>query len=300
MKGGITMSKIAILADSGCQIKKDAFLNEGVYIVPLQITVNNQSYLDGIDIDSKAVFERIQDEKCIATTSQPSTGSLIEVIDQIKEDGYDEIIGISLASGLSSTIQGMKIAADMQDMPITMVDSKGTAGNHKYLIKVAMTLIKEGKSSVEIKEVLEGLVKDSATLILVSDLGHLKRGGRITPAVALLGGMLKIVPVMKLNENLGGKIDAFDKVRTIKKANHCIVEYFKERNINSNDYIITIEDVLVPELREEMSEYTKMMLDSDTIYTGLLPAVVGVHMGIGGIGYQYIRKYQGIEQIKDA
>lgn len=294
------MSKIAILADSGCQIKKDALIKEGVYIVPLQITVNNQNYLDGIDIQSEEVFNRIKDEKCIATTSQPATGSLVEVIAQIKADGYDEILGISLASGLSSTIEGMKIAADMEEMPITLVDSKATAGNHKYLVKVAMTLVKEGRSAQEIKTVLEDLVKDSATLILVSDLQHLKRGGRITASVAVLGGLLKIVPVMKLNEDLGGKIDEFDKVRTIKKANIRIIEYFKEKNINSQDYILTLEDVLAPEICDEMKDYAKEALHSDTIHTGLLPAVVGVHMGIGGVGYQYIRKYQGIEQLEDA
>ena len=127
---------------------------------------------------------------------------------------------------------------------------------------------------------------------MVTDLQHLKRGGRITPAVALLAGLLKIVPVMKLNEDLGGKIDSFDKVRTIKKANKRIVGYFKEKGINSNDYVITIEDVLSDELLDEMVNYTKQELNSDVIDQGPLPAAVGVHMGIGGIGYQYIKKYK--------
>lgn len=290
------MPKIAILADSGCQILPNTTHDQGIFIVPLQVTIDSVNYLDEIDIHAYNVFKRMQEEKCLATTSQPSTGVLVKVIQEIKQAGYDQILAISLASGLSSTLEGMKLAADMENMPITLVDSKATAGNHRYLIKVAKTLIEEGKEVSEIKSILDELVADSATLIMVSDLQHLKRGGRITPAVALLGGLLKITPVMKLNEDLGGKIDEFDKVRTIKKANHRIVEYFKEKGVQSKDYVLTLEHVLCESMANEMEAYMKEQLQSDTITTGLLPSVVGVHMGIGGMGYQYIRKYKGIKQ----
>lgn len=289
------MSKIAILADSGCQIKIDQFVDQGVYIVPLQVSANGTTYQDEVDIHSKELFTKMRDENLLATTSQPATGAIVDVIHRIKEDGYDHILGITIASGLSSAINGMKLAADMEDMPITLVDSKGTAGNHRYLVKVAMTLIKEGKAIEEIKTILEELVEDSATLIMVSNLQHLKRGGRITSSVALLGGLLKIVPIMKLNYELGGKIDTFDKVRTVKKANLRILDYFKEKGITSKDYVLTIEDVLCPDLLAEMTALFKKELPADRIDTGLLPTVVGAHMGVGGIGYQYIRKYNGIE-----
>ena len=286
------MAKIAILTDSGCQLKIGEQEDQGIFIVPLQITINGQTYQDEVDIKTVDVFTRIKDEKCIATTSQPATGVLVEAIEKIKAQGYDHILGITIASGLSSAISGMKVAADMVEMPITLIDSKGTAGNQRYLVEVAHQLIKEGKDIKTIQTILEDLVNDSCTMIMVTDLQHLKRGGRITPAVALLAGLLKIVPVMKLNENLGGKIDSFDKVRTIKKANKRIVDYFKEKGINSNDYVITIEDVLSDELLDEMVNYTKQELNSDVIDQGPLPAAVGVHMGIGGIGYQYIKKYK--------
>ena len=84
-------------------------------------------------------------------------------------------------------------------MPVTLVDTKGTASNQKYLVEVAAKLAREGKSPEEIKDILEKLVEDSATIIMVPNLEHLKKGGRITPAVAALAGLLKIVPIMKLN-----------------------------------------------------------------------------------------------------
>lgn len=219
------MEKIAILADSGCQIPVGSRENEGIFIAPLTITMEGKSYLDDIEIHSIDVFERMEKDDIMVMTSQPSTGSLQEAVQKIKDQGYSHVIGLPIATGLSSTMNGMKLACDMLEMPVTLVDTKGTASNQKYLVEVAAKLAREGKSPEEIKEILEKLVEDSATIIMVPNLDHLKKGGRITPAVAALAGLLKIVPIMKLNYSLGGKIDSFGKVRTAKKANLKIIDH---------------------------------------------------------------------------
>lgn len=282
------MSKIAILADSGCQLKTQ----KNIFIVPLQVSIQGNNYLDGIDIDSKTVFEMMaKDENCLPKTSQPTSGDVIAALETIKAQGYDEVLGISIATGLSSTLSGMKVAAEMVELPITLVDSKGTAGNHRYLIEVAASMIEKGHSSIEIKKYLEDLIEKSATVILAPNLDHLKRGGRITPAVAMLGGLLKIVPVMKLNMALGGKIDTLAKARTMKKAKSIMVEDMRDHGVNSQDYVITVEHVLCEEAALELVEEIKKTFGVDThIQFDLLPSVVGVHMGIGGMGVQYIPK----------
>ena len=224
------MSKIAILADSGCQLNS----REGLYIVPLLVTINEDSYLDGIDIDSAQVFEKMKnDPMCMPKTSQPTSGDLVSAMEKIKDVGYDMILGISIATGLSSTLSGMQLAADMVGIPITLVDSKGTAGNQRYLVEVAESCIAKGMPIEAIKETLDTLVETSATVIMASNLDHLKRGGRITPAVALLAGMLKIVPVMKLNNALGGKIDTLAKARTQKKARMVMIEDMQAHGVNA-------------------------------------------------------------------
>lgn len=282
------MSKIAILADSGCQLNS----REGLYIVPLLVTINEDSYLDGIDIDSAQVFEKMKsDPMCMPKTSQPTSGDLVSAIEKIKDAGYEMILGISIATGLSSTLSGMQLAADMVGMPITLVDSKGTAGNQRYLVEVAESCIAKGMPIEAIKETLDALVETSATVIMASNLDHLKRGGRITPAVALLAGMLKIVPVMKLNNALGGKIDTLAKARTQKKARMVMIEDMQAHGVNAKDYKITVEHILCEEeamaLVDEIKGHFGKEID---IQFGLLPSVVGVHMGIGGLGLQYIHK----------
>ena len=287
------MSKIALLADSGCQIELEKYENQGIFIVPLCITMKNKTYLDQKDITSLEVFEIMEKEDLTVKTSQPSTGVMMETVQKIKDLGFDEIIGLPIATGLSSTLNGMKVAADMVDIPITLVDTKGTAGNHKYLTFVAAKLVEKGKSSSEIADILTKMVNNSGTIIMAPNLDHLKKGGRITPAVALLAGMLKIVPVMELNYDLGGKIDTLAKVRTASKARLTLVNRMIEKGVNAKDYKVTIEHVLCEESALELKKLVLEKIGNVEMELRELPSVVGAHMGVGGIGIQYIRKYAG-------
>ena len=289
------MKKIAVLADSGCQLSIGSLEDQDIYIVPLTITMENETYLDLKEISALEVFKRMEKTGEIVKTSQPSTGSIQEAVYKIKAAGYEHIIALSIATGLSSTLSGMKLACDMVGIPVTLIDTKGTASNHRYLVRVAKKLIDEGKDIDEIENILTDMVEQSGTLIMAPNLDHLKKGGRITPAVAMLGNLLKIVPVMKLNYDLGGKIDTLDKVRTVKKANLKIIDHMVDVcGVNNKDYIIAIEHVLVDELVESMKQTLIDRIGKCEIIVRELPAVVGAHMGVGGVGYQYIKKYEGL------
>lgn len=287
------MNKIAILSDSGCQIELGQYEEQGIFIVPLCITMKNKTYLDQKDISSVEVFETMERENIMVMTSQPPTGEMVTILQRIKDAGYDEVIGLPIATGLSSTLNGMKVAADMVDIPITLIDTKGTAGNHKYLTFTASKLVKEGKTVNEIQTILTEMVEHSGTIIMAPNLEHLKKGGRITPAVALLAGMLKIVPVMELNYDLGGKIDTLAKVRTLSKARATLVNRMIELGVNDKDYKVTIEHVLCEESALEVKQMVLDKIGNIAIELRELPSVVGAHMGVGGIGVQYIKKYEG-------
>ncbi|MGN1182476.1 MAG: DegV family protein [Faecalibacillus sp.] len=287
------MQKIAVLADSGCQLPVHQLEEQGIFIAPLTITIEEKSYLDQIEIDSLTVFKRMEKDDVMVMTSQPSIGVLQETVQRIKDAGYEHIIALPIATGLSSTLNGMKLACDMIGIEVTLIDTKGTARNHKELIETASKLIQQGKSIDEIRAVLEDMIDHSGTIIMVPNLDHLKKGGRITPAVAMLAGLLKIVPVMKLNYELGGKIDTLDKVRTVKKANLKIIQHMVEEcHVNAKDYVFAIEHVLSEELALEMKQRLIDTIGECDIIVRELPAVVGAHMGIGGIGYQFIKKYE--------
>lgn len=290
-KRGIVVDKVAILSDSGCQIEMGKYEDQGIYIVPLCITMKDKTYIDQREINSIEVFETMEKEDIIVKTSQPATGELVDVLQRIKDQGYQQVIGLPIATGLSSTLNGMRIAAEMVGIPITLIDTKGTAGNHKYLTFVAAQLVKAQKSITEITNILEDLIEHSGTIIMAPNLDHLKKGGRITPAVAMLAGMLKIVPVMELNYDLGGKIDNLAKVRTVSKARQTIINRMIELGVNAKDYKITIEHVLCEDSAKQVQQMILDRIGDIEIELRELPAVVGAHMGVGGLGVQYIKKY---------
>lgn len=288
------MSKIAVLVDSGSQIELGKYENEGLYVVPLCITMKNHTYLDQKEITSQEVFETMDKEGIMVMTSQPSTGEMINVLTKIKEDGYDEVIGLPIATGLSSTLNGMKVASDMVGLNMTLIDTKATAGNQKYLAFLTIKLIQNGHHIDEIQQILEDTIHHSGTIIMAPNLTHLKKGGRITPAVAMLAGMLKIVPVMELNPQLGGKIDSLAKVRTISKARQTLVNRLIELGVNAKEYKITIEHVLCESSAFDLKELIIQKIGEIEIELRELPAVVGAHMGVGGLGLQYIKKYENL------
>lgn len=166
------MKKIAVLADSGCQFPIGSLEDQGIYIVPLTVTMGEQTYLDLQEISAEEVFRRMERTGEMVLTSQPSTGSIQGAVHKIKEAGYDHIIALPIATGLSSTLNGMKLACDMVKIPVTLIDTKATASNQRYLIRVAKKLIDEGKSVEEIEKILTSLVEDSGTLIMVPNLDH--------------------------------------------------------------------------------------------------------------------------------
>lgn len=286
------MVKIAVLSDSGCQIELGSYEARGLFVVPLCITIDDHTYLDQKDISSLEVFEILDKEKKHVKTSQPATGVLVEVFQRIKDLGYEHVIGLPIATGLSSTLNGMKVAADMVDIPISLIDTKSTAGNHRYLTMTALQLVEEGKDVEEIVDILTELVETSGTIIMAPNLEHLKRGGRITPAVALLGGMLKIVPVMELNYEIGGRIDTLAKVRTLSKARQTAINRMVELGVNKDDYFITIEHVLCEDSALELQHILFDKIGNVDVYLRELPSVVGAHMGVGGLGIQYIKMYK--------
>ena len=287
------MVKIAVLSDSGCQIELGKYEDRGLFIVPLCITIEEHTYLDQKDMSSLEVFELMEKKKVHVKTSQPATGVLVEVMQKIKDLGYDHVIGLPIATGLSSTLNGMKVAADMVEISISLVYTKSTAGNHKYLSMIALKLVEEGKEVNEIVDILTTMVETSGTIIMAPNLEHLKRGGRITPAVALLGGMLKIVPVMELNYEIGGKIDTLAKVRTLSKARLTAINRMIELGVNKDDYVFTIEHVLCEDSALELQNILFDKIGKVEVDLRELPSVVGAHMGVGGLGIQYIKKYEG-------
>lgn len=281
--------KIAVVCDSGTGLSKKEAEALGLYYLPLQIVDEDKTYLDGIDVTYKDIYAMIKEGKMLKT-SLPPLGMIKELFENLKKDGYEHIICSSINAGLSSTIQSLILCANEVGIGIDCMDCHTTCFIQKYIAEAAQQLVNEGVELDEIIRRLKDSIEHSDTLIIPDDLNHLKRGGRLTPLAAALGGMLKIKPVLRLDKETEGRIDTFAKVRTMSKAMNMAIETFSDRGIDEN-YQIMIAHTDAPEevAIRYRDTYFEKYPKSEHVY-GHIGSVIAVHTGIGCFGIQYIKK----------
>lgn len=284
--------KIAVLTDSGTGLSQTEAHELGLYFLPLQVLYKDTQYLDGVSIDLRQVYEFLHKEEDL-TTSMPPMALIEKSIEHMKADGCDTIICVPITSGLSSTASVVTAAAVAAGMKLYIVDCYTTCNIQKYLAMSAKKLVDQGLEAEEIVSRLEDAIACSNTLIIPDDLQHLKRGGRLTPVAAALGGLLKIKPILQLNEKSAGKIDVFDKVRTMSKAQQKAIDTFVSEHVKE-DYLLTClhtdaeaEGLILKE------KLTEALPDRDMTF-GNIGAVISVHTGIGCLGIQYIKRVEGL------
>lgn len=277
--------KCAFVCDSGTGRSIKEMKNYGVYSLPLQISDEKQNYLELEDKSIEMIYSEIQEGKMLKT-SLPPIGLIEEVFTQIKNEGYDTIFAVPICNGLSSTCNAMRLGAKSVGLNFISIDTFVTAEVEFRCVLLAKELYEQGKSIDEIKEVLNRLIDSASTLLIPVDLNHLKRGGRLTPLAATLGGLLKIKPILKVDKSTQGKIDVMAKVRTLGKAMDQVVGTMVEAGVDST-YKIFIAYVLNKEECELMSQKIKDKIHDSKVEVIELVSCVGCHTGIGCIAIQY-------------
>ena len=208
------MTQIKIITDSTAFLDKEVLEKYDIEVVTLYVNFADETIVDGT-IDSATFFHKLRNSSEIPSTSQPSPGDFVQVFERLIKEGK-EIISILISSGISGTVESAKTAAKMVDPSrISVVDSLSTSGCLAFLVSAAAQAAQEGKNREEIVALLEDLKSRQQILFVPESLQYLKKGGRIGGAQALLGTLLQIKPVLFFSE---GKIEVYDKVRTMKKA----------------------------------------------------------------------------------
>ena len=202
------MSKVAILTDSNSGITQAQSKEMGVTVIPMPFFIDGEQYFEDINLTQEEFYKKLQEDADIST-SQPSVGELQEYFDKLLKD-YDEIVFIPMSSGLSGTCQTATMLADEYDRKVHVVNNQRISVTQRQSVIDALNLAKKGYSALEIKEILEREKMESSIYITLDTLKYLKKGGRITPAAAAIGTMLKLNPVLQIQ---GEKLDAFAKAR---------------------------------------------------------------------------------------
>ncbi|MCL2719669.1 MAG: DegV family protein, partial [Lachnospiraceae bacterium] len=203
------MTKIAIVTDSNSGITQNESKEMGLFVIPMPFMINEETFFEDINLTQDEFFVKLESGSNVIT-SQPSPENVTNLWDEVLKD-YDEIVHIPMSSGLSGSCQSAMLLAEDYHGKVQVVDNVRISVTMRQSVKDALKLINEGKSALEVKEILEEDKLNCSIYIMLDTLFYLKKGGRITPAAALIGTALKIKPVLQIQ---GDKLDAFAKART--------------------------------------------------------------------------------------
>ncbi|MDE6673949.1 MAG: DegV family protein [Acetatifactor sp.] len=217
------MSKVAVITDSNSGITQSQAKEMGIFVLPMPFFINDETYFEDISLTQEQFYEMLKDGADIHT-SQPSPESVMQLWDEVLKE-YDEIVHIPMSSGLSSSCQSAIMLAQDYEGKVQVVNNQRISVTQRQSALDAKLLASKGMSAVEIKNFLEEDKFNSSIYIMLDTLYYLKKGGRITPAAAALGTLLKLKPVLQIQ---GEKLDAFAKARTTNQGKSIMIGAIKK------------------------------------------------------------------------
>ena len=217
------MKKIAVVTDSNSGITQSEAKELGVVVMPMPFYINGQMFYEDIDLTQEQFYQKLKEGGEIKT-SMPLVGDVTDKWDELLKE-YDEIVYIPMSSGLSSSCETAYMLSQDYDGKVQVVNNQRISVTMRQSVLDAKMLAEQGKGAEEIKEILEKEKFESSIYIMVDTLEYLKKGGRITPAAAALGTLLKLKPVLQIQ---GEKLDAFAKARTVKQAKSIMIKAVKD------------------------------------------------------------------------
>ena len=215
------MSNIAIVTDSNSGITQAEARELGIYVVPMPFYINGELYYEDISLTQEDFYRKLKEDATIST-SMPAPGDVMDLWNTLLED-YDEVVYIPMSSGLSSSCMTAISLAEDEDYEgrVFVVNNQRISVTQRQSALDAKRMAEAGYSAAEIRSKLEETKLDASIYITVDTLKYLKKGGRITPAAAALGTLLRVKPILQIQ---GDKLDSFAKCRTLKQAKATMLE----------------------------------------------------------------------------
>lgn len=281
---------IKILVDSASDIDAKEAEEKGIYLIPIEVTFDNETYLDGVNLSHTVFFEKLIESDELPKTSQINSFRFEEVFEELTKDG-SSLIYIALSSKLSGTYNNAFLASKRFKDKVYVVDSLNACIGERILCEYAKRLADEGKFSVQqIVEELNKKKKNIELLALVGTLKYLKKGGRISSVVAFTGEMLSIKPVISI---IGGQVKMVGKARGSKKGNNLLMEKIDScGGIDFSYPYATAYSGLSDELlRKYLMDSQALWQDqAHTIPVYQIGSTIGTHIGPGGIAVAFFAK----------
>lgn len=275
-----------IITDTGALLSPKEGEKLGVGVLPLNVIVDKKSYKEFVEIDSQEFLDMVK-EGHIPSSSQPSIGETIEMFEQYPDE---ELLVINMADGLSGTYQSTMSAKESVDHSdnIHVINSMTLCGPQKYLVEKALALKEKGLDIHHIMKELHKSIACEKSFLIPQDFGFLKRGGRLTPLAATLGGMLKITPIMTTTKD-AKRLEKYAMKKTLKSAVKEIIKAFQELGVNE-DFKIYVTHAGVLKQAQDVVKQLQATFENTIIEMYDLSPVFIAQGGPGCIAIQTIRK----------
>ena len=280
------MANIRIVTDSNSGITQSEAEKLGISVIPMPFLIDGEEYFEDINLTQEQFYEHLRGDAAVST-SQPSVASVTELWDRLLKEGC-EIVHIPMSSGLSESCHTAQTLAKEYGGRVHVVDNQRISVTQKQSVFDAMKLAEQGKSAAQIAEYLTATKRDSSIYISLDTLKYLKKGGRLTPAAALVGSILRIKPVLQIQ---GEKLDAFKKVHSLKQAKQEMVAAIRNDLATRfaqfrKDGEMTISVAHTDNYAEAeifTKELEELFPDVPVTYTDPLSLSVSCHIGPGAL-----------------
>ena len=278
--------KTAIVTDSTAYLSKEVKKALNISMIPLTVTLNGEAFDEDIDINTTDFYDKVRGNGPLPKSSQPSVGKFVELYESLAK-ANDEVISIHLSSGISGTYSGAVQAGEIVNgIKVYVFDSEVSCHMQGFYVIRAAELANKGFKAIEIIEELNIMKQTMRAYFMVDDLTHLQRGGRLSSAQALIGGLLQIKPILHFKEKV---IMPFEKVRTRKKAMQRIVNMLVEDAENMTLDVAIIHGNCL-ERAEEWQEELSVKLPNVHFTISHFGPVIGTHLGEGAMGLGWVQR----------
>ncbi len=278
--------KLAVITDSSAYFEESYTQKENLFVLDIPVVIDGNTYIEGKNLTSEDFYKKMTLSSELPKTSQPSIAELEETLSRLSQEGYTHVIGLFLSSGISGFFQNVQyLKEEFSNLEIAFPDSKITSAPLGIMVTSALKWAEDGLTFDEILDRIALQIEGTGAFIMVDDLNHLVKGGRLSNGAAILGTLLSIKPILYFNEQ--GVIEVFEKIRTEKKATKRLIEIVQERTSNGKYEIIVIHANAL-EKAEALRELLLESTGATRISLATFGSVIGTHLGEGSIALGYI------------
>lgn len=273
--------KTAIITDSSAFLTESVRHKDHVFVLDVPVFIDGVTYIEGKNLTAPEFYQKMAASDDLPKTSQPSISELVTLLEKLQAADYTHVIGLFLSSGISGFWQNIQYLTDeFSDMTLFFPDTRITSAPLGYMVEIAEKMTKTNAPFEMIRSELKDMIDKTTAFIIVDDLDHLVKGGRLSNGAAMIGNLLNIKPILRFDET--GTIVVYEKIRTSKKAFKRLYKILAE-NTKAGDYKVSVIHSNIPEKAKEVAE--ELTSKGFDVSVATFGAVIGTHLGEGALGF---------------